>query len=266
MAAQFKTILEFLDSMEDELGSLTEAGEDMSASHKVHEERCDSDDAVTTNKLNAMNDKVLEIRQLVGVNALSKGLASFKIINEMKRNAIIDKNGFMVPLEDQKPEHQITDDGNENKSTKRGSIMAERSPKPQKSPKKLTAPKLQGWEKREQKRKQSVHAKADDPTHNWKMLGDTLGFAGTKEEGDNMKNGKDSPTSGSDTFDEPVVDRPRAARTKDRTRSVSPRKRTRSPTKKLEEIKRRISTNPIENGDNLIEENIERMDISSPEN
>ena len=99
--------------MEDELGSLTEKVEDMSASHKIHEERCQSDDAITTYKLNAMNDKVLEIRQLVGVNALSKGLASFKLINEMKRSAIID-NGFMtVPLDTgQKLEHQKTEEGN----------------------------------------------------------------------------------------------------------------------------------------------------------
>ena len=33
-----------------------------------------------------MNDKVLEICQQVGVTALSKGLASFKLIIEMKKN------------------------------------------------------------------------------------------------------------------------------------------------------------------------------------
>ena len=70
--AQIETILGFLESMEDELVSLTEKVEDMSASHKIHEERCQSDDAITTNKFNATNEKVLEIRPLVGVNALSK--------------------------------------------------------------------------------------------------------------------------------------------------------------------------------------------------
>ena len=61
----------------------------------------------------------MEIRQLVGVDALSKGkyqlyinlqlltvttvgIASFKLINEMRRKAVIDENGFMVPEEDQK--------------------------------------------------------------------------------------------------------------------------------------------------------------------
>ena len=265
--------------MEDELGSLTEKVEDLSASHKVHEERCYNDDAITTNKLNAMNDKVLEIRQLVGVNALSKGLASFKIINEMKRNAIIDENGFMVPLEDQKNQNENIEDVNEtttiedeNKKTKnmrKGSMITERT----KSPRKVTAPKLQGWEIREQKRKQSLKAKGDDPAHNWKMLSETIGFTANKEsiseEGENIGNGRDTSSTGSDNLEEPNIERPRAARTKTRTRSVSPRKRTRSPTKKLKEIKRRISSISIETNEpneDTIQENYERMDISSPEN
>merc|ERR1719277_1781758 len=86
--------------MEEEMGSLKEKVSDFSAAHKVHEERCINDDITTTNKLNAMNERVLEIRQLVGVDALSKGLASFKLINEMRRNAKIE-DGFMVPLEEQ---------------------------------------------------------------------------------------------------------------------------------------------------------------------
>ena len=45
--------------------------------------------------------KVLEVRQLVGVDALSKGLASFKLINEMKRNATIDESGFMFTQNEQ---------------------------------------------------------------------------------------------------------------------------------------------------------------------
>ena len=45
--------------------------------------------------------QVLEVRQLVGVDALSKGLASFKLINEMKRNATIDESGFMLAQNEQ---------------------------------------------------------------------------------------------------------------------------------------------------------------------
>ena len=45
--------------------------------------------------------QVLEVRQLVGVDALSKGLASFKLINEMKRNATIDDSGFMLTQKEQ---------------------------------------------------------------------------------------------------------------------------------------------------------------------
>ena len=120
---QFKSILEFLETMEDEIGNLTEKVEDLSASHKVHEKRCNNDNVITTNKLNAMNDKDLEIRQLTGVNASSQRLAN--LLNEMKRKAIIDENGFTIPIEDQKPQDETIEDMNErsaldddNKSTR----------------------------------------------------------------------------------------------------------------------------------------------------
>ena len=105
------------------------------------------------------------------------------------------------------------------------------------------------------------------------MLSETIGFTAKKEsifeEGENIGNGKDTSSTGSYNLEEPSVERPRAARTKTRTRSVSPRKRTRSPTKKLKEIKRRISTISMETNEpneDTIQENDERMDISSPEN
>ena len=44
--------------MEEEMGSLKEKVSDFSAAHKVHEERCINDDITTTNKLNAMNERV----------------------------------------------------------------------------------------------------------------------------------------------------------------------------------------------------------------
>ena len=69
------------------------------------------------------------------------------------------------------------------------------------------------------------------------MLSETIVFTANKEsiyeEGENKGNGKDTSSTGSDNLEEPSIERPRAARTKTRSRSVSPRKRTRSPIKKL---------------------------------
>ena len=97
------------------------------------------------------------------------------------------------------------------------------------------------------------------------MLSETIVFTANKEsiyeEGENKGNGKDTSSTGSDNLEEPSIERPRAARTKTRTRSVSPRK--------LKEIKRRISSISMETNEpneDTIQENDERMDISSPEN
>ena len=68
--------------MEEEMGSLKEKISDFRAAHRVHEERCINDDIVTTNKINSMNEKVLEIRQLVGVDALSKGVDTYFLTNK----------------------------------------------------------------------------------------------------------------------------------------------------------------------------------------
>ena len=124
------------------------------------------------------------------------------------------------------------------------------------------------------KRKQSLQAKNDNLTQNWKAMYNTQGINAEKEslseefEGDKGVYTKvdekyTPPSTGSDTFDEQTVERPRAARAKTRERSVSPRKRTRSPTKKLDAIKRRIST---ENRKDMIDEIDARMETSSPEN
>ena len=78
---------------------------DLSEAQIVHEARCSNDENITSSKLISMNDKVLEIRQLVGVDALSKGLASLKLINDMRRNAYIDENGFMIHMDE--PEKRI---------------------------------------------------------------------------------------------------------------------------------------------------------------
>ena len=74
------------------MGDLKEKISDYSVASRLHEEQCLEDDLLTANKLSSMNDKVttiriiikysrdikivrqiLEIRQLVGVDALSKG-------------------------------------------------------------------------------------------------------------------------------------------------------------------------------------------------
>ena len=99
-SAQFKTILEYLEQLEEEMGDLKEKISDYSVASRLHEEQCLEDDLLTANKLSSMNDKVttiririkysrdnkivlqiLEIRQLVGVDALSKGKYSKLIIN-----------------------------------------------------------------------------------------------------------------------------------------------------------------------------------------
>ena len=202
--------------------------------------------------------QVLEIRQLIGANALSQGLASFKIINEMKRKTIIDENGFIVPSEDQKPQYETIEDKNESsaleddnkrmKSPRKGKMTTERI----KSPRKVTAPKAKAREIKEQKRKQSLRAKGDDPTHNWKMLSEAIGFTAKNdpisEEGDFVRNGKDTSSNSSETFEEKLAERPRGARNKTRTLTESPRKRTNSPIKKLEGMKRSISNNLADNG------------------
>ena len=56
--AQFKSILEYLSELEDEMGVLKERIRDYMTASEEHEERCTNDDIITTNKLSAMNDKV----------------------------------------------------------------------------------------------------------------------------------------------------------------------------------------------------------------
>ena len=94
--------MEYLETIEDDIGSLTEKVEDLSNAHDVHEKQCFNDNDLVQEKMDSMHSKVLEIRQLVGVTALSKGVASFKVISEMKRGSIIDQHGFMVPLDEVK--------------------------------------------------------------------------------------------------------------------------------------------------------------------
>ena len=224
---QLKSILDCLEMMEEEVGSLKEKISDFRAAHRVHEERCINDDIVTTNKINSMNEKVLEIRQLVGVDALSKGvdadihfnkltkllfpgLASFKLINEMRRNATIDESGFMVPIDDQpiidgKNKVAIISDEASSKKVIRSPKRTNQSSDRIKSPKKTVNPGS---------RKESTHVKANDPKHNWKILSETIGFTNeTSEE-------KNSSSRSSDSLEENLENRGPKPR-----RSRSPRKK-----------------------------------------
>ena len=70
-SAQFKTILEYLDQLEEEMGDLKERISDYSAASRVHEEKCEEDDLTTANKLNSMNDKVTTIIILLVITRFS---------------------------------------------------------------------------------------------------------------------------------------------------------------------------------------------------
>ena len=57
-SAQFKTILEYLEQLEEEMGDLKEKISDYSLASRLHGEKCLEDDLLTANRLNSMNDKV----------------------------------------------------------------------------------------------------------------------------------------------------------------------------------------------------------------
>ena len=70
-SAQFKTILEYLEQLEEEMGDLKEKISDYSVASRLHEEKCLEDDLTTANKLNSMNDKVTTIITLLLITRLS---------------------------------------------------------------------------------------------------------------------------------------------------------------------------------------------------
>ena len=116
------------------------------------------------------------------------GLASFKLINEMRRNAKIDESGFMVPLDDQVIEEEKVKVLPEETENQKGTSGSPKRAAP-KSPRKLKETLV---------RKESIRAKANDPKHNWKILSDTIGF--TKEEIE--EHPTSNTTVSSDSFDE----------------------------------------------------------------
>ena len=208
-----KSILQCLENLEDDVGSLTEKVEDLSNAHDVHEKKCLNDNDEVQEKMSSMHSKVLEIRQLVGVTALSKGVATHKVISEMKRGSVVDPNGFMIPPDEliRKTEIRSQQNGEERLGSR--SPRKTRSRSPTKSP---TKPRKQGWEIRDEQRKAAIALKEQN--------------TGT--------NGHIEDTS--DKEDE-VQERPRAARSKSRATLDSPRRRTRSPTKKIQPFQRMVS-------------------------
>jgi len=210
---QLKTILEYLENIEDDLGTLTERVEDLTHAHQVHKGHCKDEHEEAQEKLSSMHSKIGEIRQLVGVTALSKGVASFKVLNEMKRQSVVDAHGFMIPLSDLKKIQEKFSENNGNGLKESPHLENTEDPAPEErkrsgSPKKSkrekspTKPQKQKWESRDEARKAKV----------------ALNRQQTEE-----REGK----AGAEGWDEEgaaTVERPRAART--RSRSKSPNKRS----------------------------------------
>ena len=63
--AQFKSILDYICQLEEEVVELKEKITDYSVANKRHEEICGNDDLITASKLNTMNDKVRLIISLL---------------------------------------------------------------------------------------------------------------------------------------------------------------------------------------------------------
>ena len=79
----------------------------------------------------------------------------------------------MVPLEEQ------GDDENATKKASKNNATSDRM----KSPKKATSSKQSGRRgSTEVTRKESVHVKAGDPKHNWKMVREVVGFNETQDD------------------------------------------------------------------------------------
>ena len=94
---------------------------------------------------------------------------------------MVDKDGFMVPLEDQKQSAELTkvDSPEENTENIPSPRKMERSPKKETrsvSPKKATGELSRSKSPEKLARKESMRARPGDPKHNWRILSDTIGF------------------------------------------------------------------------------------------
>ena len=110
---------------------------------------------------------------------------------------MVDKDGFMVPLEDQiqsteptkvdSPEEGIQSPRKREESPgKRERSPGKRERSPGKrirsvSPKKATGELSRSKSPEKLLRKESIRARPGDPKHNWRILSDTVGFTAEEE-------------------------------------------------------------------------------------
>ena len=103
---------------------------------------------------------------------------------------MVDKDGFMVPLEDQIQSTEPTkvdspEEGIQSPRKREGSPgKRERSPGKRirsVSPKKATGELSRSKSPEKLLRKESIRARPGDPKHNWRILSDTVGFAAEEE-------------------------------------------------------------------------------------
>ena len=99
---------------------------------------------------------------------------------------MVDKDGFMVPLEDQKQSAESTkvDSPVENTENMGSPRKRERSPKKETrsvSPKKAIERLSRNKSPEKSARKESMRAKPGDPKHNWRILSDAVGFTAGEE-------------------------------------------------------------------------------------
>ena len=94
---------------------------------------------------------------------------------------MVDKDGFMVPLDDQKQSAEQTKLESPEAEIERIPSPEKRDRSPRKGARSVSPKKANGELKRRQSpekssRKESIRARPGDPKHNWRILSDTVGF------------------------------------------------------------------------------------------
>ena len=101
--ASYERIMAKLKSLNDDVKHLNQSLEDLSKAQKRHEEHTDTKYAETQERINFMNYRILEIRQLTGPGGLSK--AHIARIRKMKRGSIFqDKSDNYADVDDEEEE------------------------------------------------------------------------------------------------------------------------------------------------------------------
>ena len=96
---------------------------------------------------------------------------------------MVDKDGFMVPLEDQKQSAESTkvDSPEENTESPRKRKRCPKKGTRSISPKKATGELSRSKSPDKLARKESIRARPGDPKHNWRILSDAVGFTAGEE-------------------------------------------------------------------------------------